>query len=325
MQLPKMFVTVGVAGLAAGLAWGAPATETCEEATPAMPQEMGLVMLQVKPSDMGHASRSHRKHPQPAQEKEHHHHDKDHHHEKEHRHHVSHMGVGTKSNADDAQTTSEADGSCRDGTFLGYYPKMGMCIKTKYGAQLGCAIAVTLALALWFYLLKKTNKDLKAKNRGLRAKLQVDRARISADMKKLRAARWAIREDKRLLMQAIHDRGNVFFDADLGEIVLKREIPINPRPPARYSDIRKAQVVLADVVEILNLLPGACVLIEGHTMGGLTELPDAYAHEVAEGRALLVKDSLVMLGGSSYSLVALGLPGVLGNNKNDVLIKLADV
>lgn len=210
---------------------------------------------------------------------------------------------------------------------------IGTCVTTQYGVALLLIGILVLGLAFALYLQTKTKAALITKVRGLRAKLRVDRARILQDEKKIRMDAAILKEDQRILIQAIHDRGNVFFDPELREIVLKREIPFDPvlktdsasyAPRACFSDPQSAKLVLSDVSELLRILPSACLLIEGHTIAGSLDQLDEFAHEVADSRALVVKETLVLFGCPPYRLEALGLPGALGNNKAEVLLKLVN-
>lgn len=210
---------------------------------------------------------------------------------------------------------------------------IGTCITTQYGYALMFVAVLCLGLAVALYLQTKAKAALITKVRGLRAKLRVDRARILHDEKKLRMDAAILKEDQRILIQAIHDRGNVFFDPELREIVLKREIPFEPVmkgdgsvyvPRANFLDHQAAKLVLSDVAELLRILPSACLLIEGHTIAGSLDTLDEFAHEVADSRAAVVKETLVLFGTPPYRLEALGLPGALGNNKAEVLLKLVN-
>merc|ERR1719333_1002586 len=94
---------------------------------------------------------------------------------------------------------------------------------------------------------------------------------------------------------------------------------------AWYSDPKQAFDVILDISEMCKILPFSCFLIEGHTLHGseLTEI-DEFAHEVADSRALKVKETLMDFGVPADRLEALGLPGLLGNNSSDVVVKLID-
>lgn len=210
---------------------------------------------------------------------------------------------------------------------------IGTCVTTQYGWALIIVGMAAIGLIFALYLQTKTKAALITKVRGLRAKLRVDRARILSDEKKIRMDAAILKEDQRILIQAIHDRGNVFFDPELREIVLKREVPFEPvmkvdgssyAPKAVFHDPQAARLVLSDVSELLRVLPSACLLIEGHTIAGSLDQLDEFAHEVADSRALVVKETLMLFGCEPYRLEALGLPGALGNNKAEVLLKLVN-
>lgn len=212
---------------------------------------------------------------------------------------------------------------------------MGGCFSSEYLYVLLFFILLSIGFLVGLYYQYKTIAKLKAKVRGQRAKLRVDKYLIKADQKKLRAAKDDLKEEHQRLIAAIHDRGNVFFDPELRQIVLKTSIPFETvqKPQnmnmlgvmAWFEDPKQAFVVLLDVAEMCKILPFSCFLIEGHTLHGsaLTEI-DEFAHEVADSRALKVKETLMEFGVPADRLEALGLPGLLGNNSSDVVVKLID-
>lgn len=212
---------------------------------------------------------------------------------------------------------------------------MGSCFVSEYGYVVGFLVVLILGLMVALFFQHKTNLKLSAKIRGLRAKLRADRYLINADERKLRTEKELLREEQRRLINVIHDRGNIFFDPELRQIVLKRTIPFEPvvrtegvqyfMALARFVDPHAALMVLSDVAEVCQILPFACFLIEGHTLqGGHIDEIDEFAHEVADARALLVKESLLAFGVPAERLEALGLPGILGNNRAEVLLKLVN-
>lgn len=212
---------------------------------------------------------------------------------------------------------------------------MGSCFSSEYGLIVGFLLALIVGLVVGLHFQYKTNLKLSAKIRGLRAKLRADKYLLKADERKLRTEKELLREEQRRLLAIVHDRGNIFFDADLRQIVLKRTIPFEPvvrvegmslwYPFARYADDKAALMTLSDVAEVCEILPFACFLIEGHTLqsGSLDEI-DEFAHEVADARAMKVKDTLLAFGVPPDRLEALGLPGALGNNRAEVLLKLVN-
>jgi len=212
---------------------------------------------------------------------------------------------------------------------------MGSCFSSEYGYVVAGLVVLILGLAVGLYFQYKANLKLSSKVRGLRAKLRADRYLIKADERKLREQKELLKEEQRRLIAVIHDRGNIFFDFELRQIVLKRTIPFEPvvrvegmnifQSLARYVDPHAALMVLSDVAEVCQILPFACFLIEGHTLqGGSLDEIDEFAHEVADSRAMLVKESLMAFGVPPERLEALGLPGALGNNRAEVLLKLVN-
>merc|ERR1719252_438802 len=137
----------------------------------------------------------HRDHKDKADE----HHDREHH---DREHHDRHAGRGKAA---------------------GFPAKADSCWNTQYGVVLCLVTVLALGLGVGLYFQMQKNAKLARKNRGLLAKLQVERAIISADEKKIRMQKRQLRDDQNMLLKAIHDRGNVFLDVDLGMIVLKSE------------------------------------------------------------------------------------------------------
>lgn len=212
---------------------------------------------------------------------------------------------------------------------------MGSCFSSEYGYMAYFLTLIIVSLLVGLHFQHKANAKLSAKVRGLRARLRADKYIIKADERKLRAEKELLRDEQKRLIAAIHDRGNIFFDPELRQIVLKRAIPFEPvvrlegvsmwQTLARYTDPQHAMLVLSDVAEVCQILPFACFLIEGHTLqGGSLDEIDEFAHEVADARALLVKATLTAFGVPPDRLEALGLPGALGNNKAEVLLKLVN-
>lgn len=211
----------------------------------------------------------------------------------------------------------------------------GTCFASWYAYVLLFFILLCIGFLVALYLAYKTIAKLKAKVRGQRAKLRIDKYLHQADQTKLRAAKDDLKEEHQRLIAAIHDRGNVFFDPELRQILLKTSIPFEPvlKSPnmnmlgvtAWYTDPKQAYSVLLDVAEMCKILPFSSFLIEGHTLHGsaLTEI-DEFAYEVADSRALKVMETLIDFGVPAGRLEALGLPGILGNNSPDVVVKLID-
>lgn len=212
---------------------------------------------------------------------------------------------------------------------------MGSCFSSQYGYVIYFLVLLIIGLLVGLHFQYKSNAKLGAKIRGLRARLRADRYLIKTDERKLRAEKELLREEQKRLIATIHERGNIFFDPELRQIVLKRSIPFEPvvrlegvhmwQTLARFTDPPGALLVLSDVAEVCQILPYACFLIEGHTLqGGSLDEIDEFAHEVADARALLVKETMMAFGVPTDRLEALGLPGALGNNRAEVLLKLVN-
>merc|ERR1719428_1001735 len=75
------------------------------------------------------------------------------------------------------------------------------------------------------------NAMLKSKLRGLRGKLRADVALARAAERKFHIDQ-ALREDQRVLMKAIHDRGNVVLDEEHREFRLQQELAFERCSPA---------------------------------------------------------------------------------------------
>jgi len=211
----------------------------------------------------------------------------------------------------------------------------GSCFSSEYGYIMYFLTLVVIGLIVGLYLQHKKNEKLAAKVRGMRARLRADKHLLLKDERKLRAEKELLREEQKRLIAAIHGRGNIFFDPERRQIVFKRTIPFEEvirlegipwQTLAAYADREQAYMILSDVAEVCQILPFACFLIEGHTLRGDTiDEIDEFAHEVADARALLVKETLVcMFGVPRGNLEALGLPGALGNNQAEVLLKLVN-
>jgi len=92
-------------------------------------------------------------------------------------------------------------------------------------------------------------------------------------------------------------------------------------PEATFKNEGSVTSLLGDVVEILNVYSTATVLIEGHTATPKEKM-DSWAHELASNRAERVKKALMSMGIASRRLSAVGLPGHLGINSPDVIMKI---
>lgn len=203
---------------------------------------------------------------------------------------------------------------------------IGTCLTTEFGMAVGTLLAVAVALSVMLTQEKKKYEQLTTKVRGLRAKLRVDRKRVKDDEQQLRKDAQTMKEYQSLVKdhQGIHDRNNVEFDPQRWEIVLKRAIEFDPTSIARFKDPQFAKAILADVAEILCSLQWASLLIEGHTIGSALNAYDELEVEIADARALLVRDTLIAFGTPFRQLEAIGLPGALGNNRSEVLLKLVN-
>lgn len=212
---------------------------------------------------------------------------------------------------------------------------LGTCVTTEYGLVMLVLAIIVASLAVGLYFQKKETAKLVSRTRGLRAKLRVERAKLLADEKQLKKDVKMLEEAQQRAIDAIVARQNVLFDLDAREIMIKGEIRFQPvakdgtqvyAPIARFereSEARSREV-LRDVVEILNNLPWASVLIEGHTKSLSLDSIDDFDEEVAESRALLVEFTLIEFGANPLQLEAIGLPGALGVNEAGVRLKLVN-
>jgi len=92
---------------------------------------------------------------------------------------------------------------------------------------------------------------------------------------------------------------------------------VNPE----FKDEPKAKAILKDVAGILKLYPDAVLRIEGHTATPDSKM-DQWAHKLAEGRADIVRDTIVSFGVPIGRLRTCGLPGKFGTGKHDTILKV---
>lgn len=205
------------------------------------------------------------------------------------------------------------------------------CLSSSFGALV--AVLLVVAILLFLYLLRQLQKKavLQTKVRANLAKLHAERRLLAEENEKLQTMQ-ALEQEEKVLIKAIHDRGNVFFNEGRREFLLQKEIAFMSESKGkgeksrahdiRFADPVLAKAILSDLVELLRIFKSFVVLIEGHTQGvTLVELGD-YEHDVADERANLVKSILVQLGIPEFRLTTLGLPGFLGNGKDDIVLKL---
>lgn len=279
----------------------------------------------------------------PSSEQVGHHHDVHHAHtspsqELQTKQKVSQLQKNTNSDAaqlqKNANSDEEAESKAQDKEKVAPIT-FGSCFSSEYGYVIFFLAFLLVVLTVVLIFQYKRNEKATAKIRGLRARLRADKYLLKADEKKLRAEKELLKEEQKRLILAVHDRGNIFFDPEQRRIVLKRSIPFEPvvrleglgvwQTLARYVDPQQALLILSDVAEVCQILPFACFLIEGHTLqGGTIDDIDEFAHEVADARAILVKETLMAFGVPRERLEALGLPGALGNNQAEVLLKLVN-
>jgi len=209
------------------------------------------------------------------------------------------------------------------------------CFTSMFGVVV--AILLGLAASLAGLLLQQRRRELRLHTQvraGL-AKLHAEQRLLAGDSEKLKALE-ALKEDEKVLMRAIHDRGNVFYDESRRQFILRKEIVFMPEfhgsekqftrssVVARFADPALAKAVLSDFAELLRIMSSAVVLIEGHTGGVSPQQMGDIEHDVADARAELIKSILTNLGIQEYRLATLGLPGFLGNGKDDVILKMVN-
>jgi len=292
---------------------------TADKCSSETPKDMGLVMLQVGTSGEGHHAHKNR------------HNDKNEFGHKVHSH-EKFRSWGSAVPEDELVSLIEENSARADAVTS--VADIGVCFSSRYGVALGLLIALVAGLAVALGLQVSQGRKLRQTLLSMRAKLKVDKQRLLADDKTIRAQEFKLKEDQRMLMQAVHERGNVYYDPVLREFVLKKEVPFHQLvraksdtslpAPAKFANVKAAHLILRDVAELLAIVVDAVVLIEGHTQGGMAEAVDEIAHEIADSRADLVKCTLTGMGVKEYRLLCLGLPGSLGNNKSDVLLKIID-
>jgi len=129
------------------------------------------------------------------------------------------------------------------------------------------------------------------------------------------------------LIQEVHERGRVHVDITKQMFSIKEPIPFEPVtvtpgmdqfsvPPAKFQKPKKAKAVLEDLALLLNYVPKAVVLVEGHTAGGAQAVSDV-GFAIASERAERVVEVLLRAGVSIHRLESKGRPGTLGDNQYD--------
>lgn len=131
-----------------------------------------------------------------------------------------------------------------------------------------------------------------------------------------------------LVMKAANEADTDDLQSRFCEAVLKFHEPIDFKlvhhgdpPLAQFSHEDRAMNVLGDVAEILKVYHTSTVLIEGHTATP-AERMDKWAHDLARGRAEMVKSTVASFGIAPERLSTIALPGHLGNNRHDVVLKI---
>jgi len=134
----------------------------------------------------------------------------------------------------------------------------------------------------------------------------------------------ALNTESKRLLKTILSRDRV----ELSSAVLMKEPPEcvvtqhNALATSRFLDPQRTALTLRDVAGVLGIYPTAWVCIEGHTSAH-HDLVDQSTHQLAKGRAQLVKDMLISSGVKPERISSVGLPGQWGHNRDSVLIKLA--
>lgn len=90
-------------------------------------------------------------------------------------------------------------------------------------------------------------------------------------------------------------------------------------PPAEFQNPAAAMAILGDLARILEYLPNAVLMIEGHTRGGGLAVSDV-GYEIATERAAKVVETLVRCGVGPHRLEYAGKPGVMGDDCEDTKI-----
>jgi len=207
------------------------------------------------------------------------------------------------------------------------------CLTASYGWVSVVLLCFAVCLIVCVLRQQQRNTRLLTQVRANFIKLHAERRIIAADQEKLKVLE-ALKDDEKMLVKAIHNRGNVLYDEGRREFILQKEIVFVPegsekglpkRPVVvRFADPPLAKAILSDFAELLRILKSAVVLVEGHTAGASLYQMGDYEHDVADARAELVKSAIVQLGIPQYRLATLGLPGLMGNGKDDVILKMVN-
>lgn len=211
---------------------------------------------------------------------------------------------------------------------------LSSCVSSSFGAMVLVLLGIVVYLCTCLHFQLQRKARLHTQVRSNLAKLHAEQRLLAAEDEKLRTLE-ALEQEEKVLMKAIHDRGNVRYDESRREFLLQKEIVFEPeftadgrrlpkRVAAKFSDPALAKVILSDFAELLRILKTSVVLIEGHTKGASLQDMGDYEHDVADARANLVKDTIVHLGIEEFRLATLGLPGFLGNGNDDVVLKMVN-
>eukprot|EP00746_Dinoflagellata_sp_MGD_P166930 gnl/MRDRNA2_/MRDRNA2_97167_c0_seq1.p1 gnl/MRDRNA2_/MRDRNA2_97167_c0~~gnl/MRDRNA2_/MRDRNA2_97167_c0_seq1.p1 ORF type:complete len:341 (-),score=84.43 gnl/MRDRNA2_/MRDRNA2_97167_c0_seq1:91-1113(-) len=210
------------------------------------------------------------------------------------------------------------------------------CVSSGFGIAVFVLLSIVVFMGGFLQRQIQRQARLQKQVRANLAKLHAEQRLLASEDEKSQALQ-ALEQEEKVLLKAIHDRGYVIYDEGRREFLLQKEIAFVPefkgqgeRPPnhmvravdAQFADPALAKAILSDFAEILRILKTSVVLIEGHTAGAsLGEVGD-YEHDVADARAALIKLTIVHLGIPEFRLATLGLPGFLGNGKDDVVLKM---
>mmetsp|Transcript_12895 Transcript_12895/g.36529 ORF Transcript_12895/g.36529 Transcript_12895/m.36529 type:complete len:729 (+) Transcript_12895:175-2361(+) len=125
-----------------------------------------------------------------------------------------------------------------------------------------------------------------------------------------------------------HNRVQLVVSSEAGEarVQLATSLQFKPvhhgdSPVAHFLNEEEAMTLLGDVGELLSIYSTAALLIEGHTATPPAKM-DKWAHDLARGRAELVKNTIASFGVDPERLTTISLPGNLGTNTHDVALKV---
>jgi len=223
-----------------------------------------------------------------------------------------------------------------------------ICNLTNSSLRVLIVILLGIAAFIVFFLLRhmQRGKSLQTRVQGNLAKIHAERRLLASNKEKAEVVE-AWQEDEEDLTRGIHDindiygevltrAGHVIYDDGRREFLLQKKIVFVPESPrseragprqavvARFKYPILAKAVLADFAELLRIMKGAVVLIEGHTAGlSLRDIGD-HEHNVADARAELVKATIIQFGIPQLRIVTLGLPGFLGKGEDDVVLKMVN-